>query len=103
VGTYSHEQLQRARAEGIRPPVPSRRCTGLRWLPEVVNYATGAVTREGQWASCSAGALAYVPEVAYCAHHMPPALQEVANRRLVLFNELAADLWEDVCREVPVP
>ena len=103
MGTYSHEQSQRARAEGIRPPVPSRRCRGMKWWPPITDWKTGDEKRAGQWVECNVGAVAYIPEAAYCANHMPPAGQEVANQRLVLWNELAADLWADVCAEFPCP
>ena len=103
MGTYSHEQLQQLRAEGIKPPVASRRCQGQKFWPAVVNWDTGEETRAAQWVSCASGAIPFVEEVAYCGHHMPPPWQDVANERLVLFNRLAVDLWNEVRIAVPPP
>jgi hypothetical protein len=73
----------------------SRRCDGRIWIPGHV--------RGSRWIRCSNYASWLIPEVAYCSHHLPAELIPVAGDRLMLWADKAAELWRDVCDELPLP
>lgn len=71
-----------------RPPydvAPSRRCDGRLGV------------RDG--ARCCAGAMWLVPEVSFCAHHMPVEYIEIARTRLSEWAEQSAWLWRTIVEE----
>jgi hypothetical protein len=103
-----------------RPPSPSRRCSGTRlvdghWTnkrdgdgrpvrrPNGATYDYERVWVEAAEEPCGMGASPWLPEVGYCAHHMPFEFMAVANARAELWALLCADIWEQVCAEHPFP
>ena len=49
---------------------------------------------------CGAGAAWAVPEVAFCAHHMPLDLLPVMHQRMQRWQTEGAWLWSIICEEV---
>lgn len=100
MGTYSHhQQLDERDLMRLAPPPPvrSRMCTGN------VYVQPGPRVPEGGWVQCGNCAVAFVPEVAFCAHHMPPDWIGIAQQRKLRWAQWLELVWHDVLDEYPTP
>ena len=97
MGTFSHiDPSKRVTTTVTKPPgLPVRICTGQMWIE---GYRGGS-----RWVTCTHGAVWAIQEVSYCHHHLPTRYIEVAQARKVMWADLGAELWRDICAEVPVP
>jgi hypothetical protein len=87
--------IDRPRQQVLRAPgVSTRRCVGITWCP---NHVAGP-----RWIPCSNYASPWITDVAYCSHHMPPELMQLAHDRVMLWEERGALLWRLICAEVPI-
>jgi hypothetical protein len=91
MGGQSHNTMEQRHKQldiGRPPGIPSRQCSG--W---VVEYDR----------QCAAGAAWAVPEVAFCAHHMPMELLPVMLERMQRWHVDGAWLFATICAEVQAP
>lgn len=110
--SHQHEQARRAIGGAHRPPNERRRCQGVTiregyWRYPMVN-GRQQLDAPPEWVErredpCRNGASAWMPEVSYCAHHMPASLVALAGYRAQLWASLAEDIWNQVCAEYPIP
>lgn len=102
MGTYSHAPLSDRDLMRLapNPPSPPRKCGGSTFRSWVKN-PDDPDGPPGVWDGCEARAVPFIPEVAYCAHHMPPEWAVIARQRRLLWARLNADVWEQVCDEYP--
>jgi hypothetical protein len=122
MGAVSHRALIRRLVNGATnpPSVGPRRCEGTvildaHWTDrrdengkKVRKSNGGPYDYERVWIEeeerpCGMGCSVWVPELSYCAHHLPIDLLTLVARRAELWALLCADVWTDVCAEYPIP
>ena len=113
MGLVSHAEERRAmiRRAGLPPTPTGRQCSAVTvitgsWTYELENGRTNfqkPMWREGRELPCRSGCSAYVPEINYCAHHLPTEWVVIANARAELWARFTHDIWEQVCAEYPPP
>jgi hypothetical protein len=113
MGQVSHTETRQAIKRAGLPPTPTgRQCSGVVIRPGRWTYEEGDDGRQdftkprwvdGEELPCRSGCSAYVPEVQFCAHHLPTELVVLGNARAELWASLANDVWEQVCAEYPMP
>ena len=87
--------IDRLKQSPPRPPgVHTRTCSGQTWCED---HVLGP-----RWIPCRNYASAWIAEAAYCSHHMPAELMQVAHDRATLWNERGNLLWRLICAEIPV-
>jgi hypothetical protein len=91
-----------------RPPTERRRCIAItnpspgRWLwrydgeQHVRRYVEGIPGEQ-----CTNGASPWLPEVDYCATHLPADAVLLVQQRIATYNELAAYLWASTLADHP--
>ena len=122
MGALSHRALIRRMVNGAPnpPSIGSRRCQGTRlhdgyWTtkrdadgdpvrkPNGGKYDYERVWVEAGEEPCGSGCSIWVPELAWCAHHLPLDLIQMVGARAELWARLAADVWAEVLAEYPIP
>jgi hypothetical protein len=96
MGVYSHDpDAPPMDGQVFRPPgLEARSCSTQKWIP---NHVDGP-----RYAPCYGSAVWAVTEVSFCAHHLPVQYFEVAARRKALWADMGAELWRDICAEIPI-
>lgn len=115
MGLVSHSRQVRMAKPIVAPPATpgKRQCQGEIFVPFKVRYEwldrnPYTLAREYRqykvephYRQCRAMASAYVPEVDYCAHHMPTEWVTIANARAELWNQLSIEAWEHILDQHP--
>lgn len=105
MSTHAHAPR---RSTSSKPPTESRQCAAFtnppparrqvwnedraRWTVEYVEHAPER---------CSMSASPWLPEVDYCATHLPADAVLVVRERMATWDALAAYLWESTLAEHP--
>jgi hypothetical protein len=94
------EQINRA----VRPPIngrATRKCQGFRIIAAYTKPDGTYVEQRTE--PCRAGCIVWLPELSYCASHIPVRFLSVAHNRGALWASLVDDIWAQVCAEYPIP
>lgn len=94
-----------------RPPYVQRRCIALT-NPQPARRVS--VQRDdGSWGyewvdgrepqQCACGATPWLPEVDYCATHVPADALLIIRERMSFWDDVQMLMWERVCAEHPYP
>ena len=92
------------------PPVENvaRRCEGLVSIH--LETMRLAAIENGHWSNladepgrCSKGCSPWVPELNYCAHHLPAEYVSIVAARVELWAALSLDLWHEILAETGLP
>ena len=86
MGIYSHDHE--------RPPE--------RWPERPVPKPPGVPPRDCEWKGCNSSAAWSISEVSFCGHHLPNKYIFIAQERKAMWTDMGAELWRDICAELPV-
>jgi hypothetical protein len=110
MGQVSHmDELRQLIKKAGRPPVEGgRKCSGTisrggRWVSRWANneYTSEWIDQTDE--PCRNGASPWIPELGWCASHLPMPVLAVANARAELWASLCSDIWQQVVAECPLP
>jgi hypothetical protein len=68
-----------------------------------IYYRGGAAKDAREGLECLGRPVWWIPEVPYCAAHLPVEWAAIFHVRVKLWTDLAAEIWAEVLADTPLP